>query len=387
MELYIFDKQLNFIGIIDDYSSFRWVRRYNKKGEFELQYSVITEKIQLLQKGNIIYKKGDDEAGCIDYRKLKKDSNGKEVLVVKGKFLTGYLNRRIIFGSENINDTVENTMRTIVNKNCISPTDNNRIINNLILGNLMGFTETISYQVSYKNLGDELENLSNTSDLGFKVSFDINNKQLIFNVYKGLDRSINQNANPRAIFSKEFDNVLEQEFTDSSDNYKNVAIVQGLSDGYTTKMETVGDSSGIDRFEVFVDQSSLSTDIDGGTMTDVEYSNLLISKGNESLAETKEVQTFESKININSNLRYKIDFDLGDIVTCINNKWGLILNSRIIEVEEIYESQQQINITFGNNIPTLIDKVKYISKQKSGGGTSSSSTGSNPTVIDGGSFV
>lgn len=324
-----------------------------------------SENLELLQRDNIIYKKDDTEAAYIEYRNLKQDAKGKETLVVKGKFLTGYLNRRIVWGTQVINDTAENAMRTLVNSNCIAPTDNNRIIPNLILGNLNNFTQTVNYQVSYANLGDELESLCNTNGLGHRVSFDVTNRKLIFEVYEGLDRSISQSVNPRAIFSKEFENVLEQEYIDSLNNYRNLALIGGIGEGTSRKFVTIGSSAELDRFELFVDQKDLSneiTDSEGNTttLTDTDYNNLLIGKGNEALAEAKEIQTFDSKINSNSNLIYKTDFDLGDIVTCINKRWGLILNTRITEIQEVYEKETQINITFGNNIPSLIDKIRRL---------------------------
>ena len=363
MELYIFDRTLNFKGIIDSFTSLRWVRRYFKSGEFELQCAMTPEILSLLARESIIYKKGDTEAGFIEYRNLKQDAEGKELLVIKGKFLTSYLNRRIIWGTEILNITSEVAMRTLVNKNGIAPLDPNRIIPNLILDDLTNFTNTVDYQVSYANLLAEIENLSSISNLGFKINFDNTNKKLIFDVYKGLDRSVNQSVNPRCIFSKEYENILEQGYVDSLNNYRNLALVGGIGEGTARKLATVGSGSGLDRFEVFNDQKGLSNEIDSVVMSDADYNNLLIGKGNETLAETKEIQTFDSKVNLQSNLKYKVDFDLGDIVTYLSKKWGLTLDSRITEIEEVYEDAgPQINITFGNNIPTLIDKIKRLIK-------------------------
>lgn len=325
-----------------------------------MQCSLTLEALILLKRENIIYIKGDVEAAYIEYINLKQDSEGKEIIIVKGKFLTGYLNRRIIWGTEIINNTSENAMRQLVEHNCINPTDINRKINNLILGSLKNYSATVNYQVSYKDLGDEIENISKLSDLGYKVNFDIGNRKLIFDIYQGLDRSINQNVNPRAIFSKEFENVLEQEFTDSLNNYRNIALVGGIGEGTNRKLAVVGNAAGLDRFEIFADQKNLSNvDEENNPISDADYMNLLIEKGNEVLAGAKEIITFDSTINNNSNLEYKKDFDLGDIVTCVSKKWNLVINTRITEIEEVYEEKgQRINITFGNNVPTLKDKLK-----------------------------
>ena len=359
MELYVFDKWLNKIGMIDNFTSLRWVRRYYKTGEFELHVDLTLENIALLARENIIYRKDDSEAGVIEYRNLKKDTEGKEVLVLKGKFITSYLNRRIIWETMVINNTIENAMRILVDANCINPSITDRIIPNFILGNLKELAEMVNYQISYANLEDEIDNLSNISNLGHRLNLDPNLKVLTFEVFKGIDRSVNQSINPRVVFSEEFDNILEQEFTDSLNNFKNLCLIGGIGEGTGRRLITVGNSAGLDRYESFNDQKSLSNEVDSVVMSDTDYNNLLIGKGNETLAESSEIQTFESKVNTSSNLVYKIDYDLGDIVTCISKKWNVTISPRITEIEEVYEEQgQQINPTFGTNIPTLLDKIK-----------------------------
>ena len=98
-------------------------------------------------------------------------------------------------------------------------------------------------------------------------------------------------------------------------------------------------------------------------MTEDEYLPLLKQRGAETLAECKDIKTFESKINTRGNNVYKVDYDLGDIVTISDKKWGLTIDTRITEIEEVYESGTvAINPTFGNNIPTILDKIKRMVK-------------------------
>jgi len=86
---------------------------------------------------------------------------------------------------------------------------------------------------------------------------------------------------------------------------------------------------------------------------------MLAEKGNETLATTKPVEVFDSTINLLSNQRYKTDFDLGDVVTCKSLKWGLTIDSRITEIVESYEADgMSIDVTFGNDTPTLLQKIK-----------------------------
>lgn len=364
MELYVFDRELNFVGLLDNFFSLRWVRRYHRAGEFELHCPLNAHTLELLQsqRENIIWKQGDVEAGYIKYRQLGQDDQGQETLVVKGEFLTGYLGRRIIWGQEILNTTAEIAMRALVERHAINPADPARVMPLLELGELQNFDEAVDYQTSYKNLLEEIEKISNLSGLGYRVAVDLPAKKLLFQVYKGRDLTAGQTANPPAIFSNEFENVLDQQYVDSLHNYRNVALVAGAGEGVDRKLVTVGQSTGLDRFELFVDARDLrEEDEEGNPIQEADYLEMLKSRGQSKLTECADLQTFESRINVRSNLRYKEDFDLGDIVTCTSKKWGVTIDVRITEVEEIYEQNGfSLNVTFGNSVPTLIEKIKQV---------------------------
>ena len=372
MQIYVFDRSLNFTGAIDNYSSLRWRRRFNQFSEFELHCPLNADTLSLLIRGSIICKSDyTQEAGFIEYRELQQNEQGEEFLVIKGRFLKSYLDRRIIWLQELLNCTHEVAMRTLVKDQCITPTLTDRIIPNLQLGTLKNYVGNINYQVTYNNLFDELINLTNLSNLGFRILLDTVNKKLNFDVYRGLDRTAGQAINLRCIFSMDFDNILSQNYIDSSNNLKNVALVAGVGVGSARKLVTVGSSAGLDRLEMFVDANNLSNinSVDSSVITDAVYLPMLTAKGTADLALTSDIKTFDSKVNTNSNLIYKTDYDLGDKVTCLNKKWGLTMDTVIVEIEEIYEAQgTKINVVFGNNIPTLADKIKIISNQQTSAG-------------------
>ena len=317
--------------MIDSFTSLLWTRRYNLCGEFELHCDLTKDNLALLKEENIIYKKDSTECGVISYIDYKLDIEVKEVIVCRGKFATTYLSRRIALGIEVITDTSENAIRGLVTDNIISPTNTDRVKPNLLLGADNGYTDAITYTLDNEELLEDIINLATLGELGFRTDFSPVNKTLTFNIYKGLDRSINQSVNNRAIFSKEFENILEQEYTDSLDNYRNVAYGPSTS---------IGDIAGTERYEVYVDKD-----------LEVELSKRL------------KVTTFTSKINLKSNVKYKTDFNLGDIVTCVSKKWGITINPQITDITEIYEQDGfSINATFGNAIPTLITKIKQLIK-------------------------
>ncbi|WP_050607269.1 siphovirus ReqiPepy6 Gp37-like family protein [Clostridium niameyense] len=372
MELYIFNRDLELKGILDTFTSLRWIRKYHKSGEFELHCDLNSNTLNLLQRENIVYKKDDTEAGYIETRQLKIGLDGQEYLEVKGKFLMSYLSRRIIWGRVNFNGKTEELMRKLINDNAINPTNGNRKINNLISGEIKGFNEDIKYQNSFGNILDQLENISNTSNLGYRNLLDIKSRKIVFDIYKGVDRTIENGTIAPCIFSRDFENILEQEYTDSLNNYRNTVLIAGAGEGKDRKITFIEEGNGLDRYELYVDARDLQNteqvekkDSEGNINTedvlipDSKYMPMLIQRGKEKLSECYKIQTFNSKINTNGNNIYKKDYDLGDIVTVIDKKWGIQLNTRITEIEEVYEEKGlEINIVFGNDIPTIIDKIK-----------------------------
>lgn len=372
MELYVFNRDLELQGMLDTFTSLRWVRRYSKSGEFELYCALDFNTLNLLKKENIIFKKDDIEAGYIDTRQLKVGENGQEYLEIKGNFLTNYLDRRINWERLNYSGKTEELMRKLVNDNAINPSNINRKIPNLKLGDLKSFTEEIKYQKSFGNVLEQLENISSTNNLGYRNILDFKNKKVIFEIYKGVDRTINNGNIAPCIFSRDFENVLEQSYFDSINNYRNTCLIAGAGEGKDRKLTSIEEGEGLDRYELYVDARDLQEtksiekkDSAGNTITEEvpipieEYYKILLQRGKEKLEECKEIQTFDSRINTNGNNIYKKDYDLGDIVTIVDKKWGLTIDARITEIEEVYEQQGlSINVVFGNNIPTIIDKIK-----------------------------
>ena len=365
MDLEIYDKNYELLGVLDNFELLKWNRRYYIPGKFEITCPLTTDNLELLKKGNIIYKSGD-EAGFIDYRNIKLSSLGNEVLYIKGEFLTGFLGRRIIWDQLCYTGTVEGLCRKIVEENCINPKNLNRRIPLLSLGALKNFSEAIEYQNSYGNIINELEGLSRSYGMGYKVKFNYDLRMLEFEVYKGLDRTDSQNINDKALFSRQYENILEQDYIESLVDYRNTALIAGEGEGTNRKMASIEKGIGLERYEFYVDARDLRSTKQVGdsevVIPDNEYTSMLTQRGYSKLEEHKEVLCFDSVINTSAyqeSLIYKTDYDLGDIVTVYDEKWNITVDTRITEVEEIYQnSGMSINVIFGNDMPTIYNKIK-----------------------------
>lgn len=364
MELYVLDQSLNVLGIIDDYEALIWERVYSNVGTFKLEIIPTPETFQLLAEGNILVKNDiTHESMYIDNLGLSRDEEGKEILVVEGFSILAYLSRRVIGRDQNVTGNVESVIRNYVNLNCITTTTN-RIIPNLQLGVNRSLGTMIDYSCSYKEVLGEISDLSSIHELGLNLYIDLSTKKMIFEVYQGLDRTHEQSINSRALFSEDFENLNTFNYNHSSRDYKNMCIVAGAGEGKARKVLNIGEEqTGLNRYELFVDARDISDKTTIGdtevTITPDNYNKLLTTRGNSKLAECTEVQAFECEVLNTEGLLYRQDYNLGDKVTVFSNKWGIVLTTRIVGITETYSSEGlTLDIKFGNNIPTLLQKIK-----------------------------
>lgn len=351
MDIRIFSPDILPIGIIDNYISLQWMSKYTSAGSFTLRAAMTSQAKKLISKGNLLYT--GDKAGYIQAVQYDM-ADGGETITAHGKDLNGLLGQRINWQTLTYTGTAEGFLRQMVDSNAITATAS-RVIPRLQLGALQGYTETISKQDSYSNLLDALTETAEASGLGFQISLDPSEQKMLFEVYKGTDRTADQSAVPPAIFAREFENILSLSYYDSLVDYRNVALVGGAGEGSDRSLETVGTASGFDRYELFVDASGVQQTTDGTSLTADQYSALLQQNGTEALAQYPSVQTFDGEINMITAPYLHV----GDLVTVRDEKWGVTANVRITEIQEFIESSgKTMNITFGDHIPTIYDRLR-----------------------------
>ena len=114
----------------------------------------------------------------------------------------------------------------------------------------------------------------------------------------------------------------------------------------------VGGGTGLDLREIFVD----AKDIQSEGLTDAAYKAALAQRGRETLAANVVSESVECKTEADINFKYKTHYDLGDIVTVKKKKWGIVLNQRITELQEVYEyGGMYVVPTMGDALPEKID--------------------------------
>ena len=301
MEVRIYDRDLNFKGVIENHTSLIWTRKYYEPGNFEIHAPITEQNLRLLAKGNIISKRGSSEAGVIEDIE-NEESDLKNEITAKGRFLSSYMDRRLIKSTVNFSGKIEVAMRNLLSGVTAIPL--------VELGTLNGFTETVEFQATMKNLMTYETKLAKAGTIGYRFRPDFRNRKIIFETYKGTDRTTAQGINSRVIFSESYNNLNNVIYKYNDQQYRTKAIVGGEGEGAARVYVEVG----------------------GG-------------------AESVECET-EADINF----KYKTHYDLGDIVTVKKKKWGIVLNQRITELQEVYEyGGMYVVPTMGDALPEKID--------------------------------
>lgn len=371
MELYIYDRDMTLHGVIDEISSLIWTRRYWAAGEFKLLVPFTARHVELLQKNRLVLKRGDTEAAEIRYVNISKNTQGLEEIEVQGKFITQWIGKRIVRNQISATSGTQAILYRIVNETVISPSAAGRAIPNVLLDPLDADTGsgTIDYtSEAFTNALLAVETAAKAAKQGFRMRTDVRAGKHYFSVYAGRNLTADQADNPPCVFSQEFDNIAEQEYTNSVENLKTTAYVGGEEVEPRVVAEVGGGASGLDREEVFVNATDITKvyrDANDNeiTRTDAELLACLMERGASELEQYAETLSFASKINTHANLKYREDYDLGDRVTCVNKRWGIKINVRITEVMETYQQNiEEIDITFGESLPALLTQIRQITK-------------------------
>lgn len=334
MDLLVLNTDLDAISVVDTYESFIWTDRYRQPGDFELYMSMMLSVLQYIRQDYYIWNRDSEHVMIIEKIRIDSDVEDGNHITVTGRSLESILDRRIVWGQQVIRGNLQNGVKTLLNSCIISPSDANRKISNFIFKESTDpavTSLTIDAQYTGDNLLAIIEKICAEHDIGFKVTLN-DNKQFVFELYAGVNRSYDQTSNPYVVFSPKFENIINSNYIESKSALKTVTLIGGEGEGSARKYTTVGGGSGLNRREIFTDARDISSDAGNGvTLTDAEYTAQLQQRGREKLSENTDVTSFEGQVETTIMFKYGEDFFNGDIVQ-ITNEYGHETKARILEI-------------------------------------------------------
>lgn len=305
-------------GIIMQYKSAKWIRDYQDAGEFEIEMPFDREYFQMLHEDTLIYNKASDDWGIVTRKSVVKDSFGNVNFSVFGKGLNDLLTRRVT--KYKATAKISTIVTELLNQNFIKPKDNNRKISNFSLRSISITNDrTVSVDFDYTDVLKLISDIAKTYGFGFRVRYDLIAGMFVFEAYEGAENLL-------VVFSDDYNNVSEQEYLFTTEDYKNTCYVQ--TDATITIVN--GGNLGLFRREAFA----------VGTAGE--------DSGAIHLSECKRIENLETVVNAASpQFSYRQDWNLGDRVTTKNKTLGITMQKRITLIEEFYdETGMNLTIVF-----------------------------------------
>lgn len=259
MDLMVFNSDIQLIGIVDAFTSLIWANRYFETGDCELYIPATAENLVMLRKGYYL-KRTDDEMIC-NIKKIELDTNAEtgNYLVITGIDCKALLDQRIVWAMQTADGNAEAFLRQLVDSALGNADAERKLIDShgnrlFFLAAAKGFSEALTEQVSYKNIGEKCREYCRRFGWGYQVT-EADGK-LYFGVFRGTDRS------ESVVFSNDYENLAESKYIEDETSMGNVALIGGEGEGAKRTKSTAGTATGVNRYELFVDAKDLSSTIE-----------------------------------------------------------------------------------------------------------------------------
>lgn len=337
MEAIVLNTDLEVVGIVDIYKSFIWTDRYNDNGDFEISLTLNNGIPEFVQKDYYLVNPDSEHAMIVESISIDTDTEEGPTFLVKGESLESLLKRRIVWtkttfeAKDGVEPNLQNGIKQLIDDAIINPAMAIRKIDNFIFeeSNDPNVTK-LTFEAQYfgEELYEIISKLCKENDIGFKITIN-DDRQFVFKLYAGVDHSYGtedtpQNTNPYVIFSPRFDNIINTNYLDSNESFKNVTLVAGESDTSESGKELSRDTyvvalsdfyEGVFRREIFTDANGVNRNKGSDdALSEEQYQAHLRQAGIDTLIEHTIVTAFEGEIEPTTMYEYGKDYLIGDIV-------------------------------------------------------------------------
>ena len=346
MDLYIYNSQLEHIGIIDVFESLIWVRRYSAAGTFELYLS--DNAVGCIARGNYIYR---PDCGEIMYISAVETTNDRHVIVT-GYSAEGILRKRAL--RENVKGGVNAVLSRVL---AVAP------IPQLELSDENDITDDYDGDAG-ASLEDYVRFMIGDSGMSYRIDFDRGRGKLVFKIYSGADRSAD------VIFAEMLGNMYNVRYSAAEDGCYNVIVCT-----CTVPNDDVEIYGGLPRYTyndhiTGLERNELRLIVDpviklGLRVVDekvIEYKYV----DNADTLKIMQAQAAAIAANVSENFTaevmadgYRTEYNVGDMVSVINGIGGAVYVRRVEQVKEVVDTAgRTVTPVFGDNLKTIYDLIK-----------------------------
>lgn len=341
MEVFALDEDYGLVTVDVPYTNLQWTRKYYQTGEFSMQ---VPAGVYDSAWAYIVTNDRPEVGMC---QKVSYTNDGGEKLVqLSGFFAENKLDQVVAFprfvtdkaATETAIKAMFDTFGVAAKKGLAW------IGNETPLG---GRTQCDFFG---EKLGEKWHNILETREMSYRVTANNDFTALSVGVWQGLDRTQGQTANPWCVFSTKWGNVEGESATVDSSAFANVCRVSAQDGALQFDYDLSG---GGERFETVLDKGSEAPE-EGQSAA--EFRAGLEQEAAETLANM--AISVEVDVTAYGDSGYMVDYDLGDLVTLQIEDLGLDLESRIVEVDEVFKPEgHDVTLGFGTKRVSNIERA------------------------------
>ena len=261
MQLYILDTNYDIVGLIDEYESVLWQKKFNDSGECEIYAPLTDDLVSLLQRGFYILRYDDDMFCKINDIQFDNNVEQGDYIICTAQDICKVMFGRIISRQIVFTGKVTDYVELLLNENIINAEESRKIPNFIIdKSNFDEITDSVEDTAYGEDVLQVIVRACKYANLGFRVSYNVVDRVFVFRLYKGKNKA-SIDGEEYVEFSSRFQNMISSKYRVTDANYKNVACVNYASENSEIKTLYVyiGDEpTGEERREVFVDGTGLS---------------------------------------------------------------------------------------------------------------------------------
>lgn len=320
---------------------------YNDIGKLQITATTSDYNITALKSGNYVYDTEREAMYIIVSTKF--DTNNSRI-IANGYTVDWLLNKRCIARKHNIS-TIESDCYAVINENL-------RGLPRISTAPIKGYTEKFRTDDSGTSedesalfgfqLMDEIQSVLDFGEFGRRMVWIPAEYRWVFEIYKGRDLT---NGIHRVAFVEEQGTCSNLVIDNDISTFKNVAYTSYIY-GDNEHVIEVGSASASERSEIWLASTVISED--GETQESTEkrcIANAIMELGRyinrQSFAVTIDADELGTR------------FNLGDIVSCVSNRFDVAFNARITGIKYKLDAVgERTEIILGDPILTALGELK-----------------------------
>jgi hypothetical protein len=364
-DLKVIDLDFNLLASIDDYESIQNGRKLHEIGSTEIHINYAKRGADQLIPGRIAFVNAR-RPYIITGVEISETTRGVQ-LIARGQQLKGIVDQRIslpdatddasLFGYDRFpavtapDAAAETVMKHYADKHLVNPTDTNRKMTGLVIAADQARGIAMRWSTRFESLAAVLKSIGEWSGIGYEITLDLANKQFVFDVIAGADRT--SSSDTPVVFSVAFGNVDSTKYALDNKPLVTVAYAGGAGENEGRLIQAVNRddtiTAGWARRESWLDCGN------------IEYLDDLVNEAKYRMKGSIAAETLTGDIAATGPFVYGVDWDLGDTVTVQSRALGIERDSQITEVVETFEGgKHDVNITFGKRQKSILDEIRKI---------------------------